>query len=135
MGEIVNLKPALEIAYWRCNCGGQTFYVRNDEELECAICAHVVRDCGFWRLPAGVEAPRQVTEDDPPSKRNLDFGDPDAALQSVLRFVDPVGTAAVVVLRENGAVTVWGKKFDTRKRRAWLRRKLDDSRKFLIGAS
>jgi len=132
MGDIVNLKPALEIAYWQCACGGMTFYVRNDEELECAICEKVVRDCGFWRLPVTEDAPRQETDDDPPSKRN--FGDPDAALQSVLRFVDPVGTAAVAVLRENGAVSVWGKAFDTRERRAWLRHKLEDVRKLLAGA-
>lgn len=127
---IVDFPSKPEPAYWRCDCGCLTFYVRDDEELECAICEKISSN-GFWKLPEGER--REEQEGDPPSRYRETSDD---AFERTLRFIKPEATYFVAVVLKNGKVTVWEKGgFETRAQRGWLRRKLEVVRRILVDAS
>jgi hypothetical protein len=120
------------LAYWHCDCGCMTHYVRNDGELECAYCEEIVNGAGFWRMPETDEALRLQRKDDVPTVTRIDMGDPDSCLRMILRRATVERTAAVIILQEDGHVTVWGQDFTPRGRRGWLRRKLEIARKLVV---
>ncbi len=127
--NVVNLDEAREdrVSYWRCDCGCYTFWLRDDAEVECAHCGDVSPGSGSWNVPRG-------PTNDPAAdgRTQIELGHPDDALESLLRFVRAESTAAVVVCLDNGNVRAWGHEFDTRARRGWLRRRLEDARRLLV---
>lgn len=127
---VVEFPSKPELAYWRCDCGCLTFYVRDDEELVCAICEKLSSN-GFWKIPEGEK--REEREGDLPTRHRETS---DESFERTLRFINPDATALIAVVLKNGKVTVWDHGvFETRAQRGWLRRKLEVVRKILVDAS
>lgn len=128
--SVVDFPSKPEVAYWRCECGCLTFYVRDDEEIECAICEKISSN-GFWKLPEGEK--REEQDGDLPTRSRETSDD---TFERTLRFIKPEATSFVAVVLKNGKVMVWENgEFETRPQRGWLRRKLEVIRKILVEAS
>jgi hypothetical protein len=136
MAEIVELHRKPELGYWRCDCGCNTYRLRNDGEIECAYCEELTNSAGEWRLPKSETAPTKAPEQSI-NIRVVDFNAPNVALKRVLGKIDIEATCAVVVIDLDGSFSVWGapSDFSTRARRGWLRRRLEEVRRILIGES
>lgn len=129
--------PTKEGKVWQCrHCGCQTFFLHQDGRTECANCSTFDEgEHGWWADWVSVRS-----DDATPKMSNsvVPFRGPNGAAEA-LRFalnrVDAKTTAALIIIGENGRVTVWGGDFNTRPRRGWLRRRLEEARQMLIDLS
>ncbi len=131
-GDVIDLQERREerLAFWRCECGCITFYVRSDNELECPHCKALAISNGFWRVPEGET--REETPDDGHENSREEFCDPSEGLAAMLRFINQESAACVILLQDNGKLHTWSKGFTTRAGRGWLRERLEEARKMVV---
>lgn len=116
-----------DVLVWRCECGCLTQYVRSDGSLECPGCKGIaVGAGGEWRshLP---EVPAAPVETDPGDVVVTDIGDASIAIKRTLKKADPDKMVALVVVHDDGRLSVWGQDFDTSEQKAWLERKFAEA--------
>lgn len=127
-GDVVEFVKR-EPMWWRCNCGCLTFYVRDDGELECAICETVQDSDGSWRRPPK-DAPMDDGEGDDISTKV--HADPAFNFR---RFVDRAMAQEfnfLIGIKNNGEVSTVGELLKTRAHRGWIRRRLERARQMLV---
>jgi hypothetical protein len=115
---------------WVCSCGCSTHRLYTTGAIECASCENIASvSGGDWvkELPEPSAEPKKVL---PETKVISMAGTPAAALQTMLRHVNPDELVALVAIMENGRVRSWGG-IDTQERVEWLDRRLADARDLL----
>lgn len=115
---------------WVCACGCSTHRLYTTGAVECASCGDVASvSGGEWvkELPEPPAEPRDTL----PETRVISLaGSPAAALQNMMRRVNPDELVARIAIMENGRVRSWGG-IDTQERVEWLDRRLADARDLL----
>lgn len=113
-----------ELGYWRCDCGGLTFYARTDRQLECAACGDLVRDAsGAWRIPPSREPEDKRQEES--YSHVLKWDDPKTALRHFAREAAREHDIEVaIVITQSGRCRTWGNTDDL----DWLDRMFKDAR-------
>lgn len=62
----------------------------------------------------------------------IEMDEEQEAFDETLRFIKSAPVSAVVILGTNGKMRVWGRGFETRAQRGWLRECLEQARKLLV---
>lgn len=134
-GNIVEFpRPDAGDLYWKCGCGCSTFWARYDKRIECAACHLIIENYGEWIVPT-VSAP-PVKSEPTDAVRIVKLGTAEAVLRRVCDFAisDIGGTAAMIVMKDDGTVRTWNRKdFDTPTLRRWLREGLSRARRMITG--
>lgn len=117
---------------WRCNCGCLTFFVRADQEIECAQCGTISADAGSWRARSPEEPVGEVGEVEPDDVTVTDLGDPAHAIRRVLKKVEPDNVAALIVINNDGSLSTWGET-DGKAQAGWMRRRVASALKLIVG--
>lgn len=117
---------------WRCNCGCLTFFVRADQEIECAQCKTISADAGSWRARSPEEPLGAVEEVEADDVIVTDLGDPFHAIRRVLKKVDPDNVAALIVINNDGSLSTWGAA-DGKAQAGWMRRRVSSALKLIVG--
>ena len=124
-------KKEKERLVWRCNCGCITFFALGDGTIECAHCEIASSDfAGSWRVSLPEPA-----RDVPPVDRDLkvvDMNDAKSAILRVLKRADPEILAALIVMRNDGTMSVWNDRMDTAEHRRWFDGQIDVARKMIF---
>lgn len=132
MTNVISLPPRnQDKVVWRCGCGCITHFLRADGEMECAQCGVLAEgDTGEWRvnLPDTPAKPRETETGD---VKVTDLNSSDAAIRRVLKNADTSTMVALVVLHDDGALSVWGEDLDTDERRDWFDRRIADAKAML----
>lgn len=132
MGNVVSLpRRDADRIVWRCDCGCMTFFVRADDELECAQCSVLTRgETGEWRknLP---DVPAKVDETETGDVKVTDLNSASAAIKRVLRKADPDKMFALVVVNRDGSLSVWGGDLVTDDQREWFDRQMASAKALL----
>ena len=127
MGEVVSLKTT-EPLVWVCHCGCSTFRFFSNGAQECASCG-TVSDGGEWMAekPEAPVVPRETERE----TRVISFaGSPQQAMREMLRKGRDENILALVAIGEDSRIRTWGG-VDTKKRSAWLGRRLKEARELL----
>lgn len=101
--------PQSDRVVWRCNCGCLTFFVRADQEIECAQCGTVAEDCGEWRARSPEEPGGEVPETSLGDVKVTDLNSAEHAIRRVVKKIDPASVVGLVVLNGDGSISAWGK--------------------------
>lgn len=126
--------PAAEDAndrvVWRCNCGCLTFFVRADQEIECAQCGSIAADCGEWRA----REPEQPAADVPPVGADdvtvTDLGAAEHAIRRVMKKIDHANIAGLIVINSDGSLSAWGS-VETPAESRWMRSRVSAALKLM----
>ncbi|MEW9304547.1 hypothetical protein [Labrys neptuniae] len=108
-----------------------THFARADDELECAQCGMVASgDTGEWRknLP---DTPTTVKETETGDVKVTDLNSMDAAIKRILRNANPDQMFALIVVNNDGSLSVWGRTLHTDDQREWFDHKMADAKAFL----
>lgn len=117
---------------WVCICGCSTHYAHLDSTLECAACGlRSADDGGEWRRGLPETGGAQESGPNEPTIV-VQMNDTIQALNRVLGKASADDTAAVIVIKENGSVHVWGRMADSREHRGWINRRLATAKLLLI---
>lgn len=136
MGDVVSLpsREGPEEMVWRCGeCGCLTFYIYADNTKECAHCNYRGEmPEGTWtEPPAAGERPSPCPPD---PKIVTDIKASGAALRKTVEHAtaDIDGTAAIIVLKDNGDVHTWGKTIGG-EQVGWFDRRIAVARECFVG--
>jgi CDGSH-type Zn-finger protein len=127
VSNVVTL-PKREPLIWVCTCGCSTFRFFSNGTHECASCG-IISDAGEWMAekPAAPVTPRETERE----TRVISFaGSPQQAMREMLRKGLDENILALVAIGEDSRVRTWGG-VDTKKRSAWLGRRLKEARELL----
>lgn len=108
---------------WRCNCGCISFELRGDGGAACVQCGSLVDGAdGDWRaqLPDVPVTPKEMDTD---SVKVTDLNGSPQALARALSKANVDETSAVLILQNDGAVTVWGA-IETDEQSEWFDRRV-----------
>lgn len=111
--------PSQDRVVWRCNCGCLTFFIRADQEVECAQCGVISADCGDWRARSPEEPDGDVAEVALGDVKVTDLNSSENAIRRVVKKIDPGNLIALVVLNADGSISTWGSA-DTEEQGQWM---------------
>lgn len=135
MSDNVYEFPTEEKAYWACNCGCMTFYVRVDGGIECPGCGMNTWDHGHLRVPDGADIPRLQMGDDPTPDTMIKWRDdePNFPFERMAQRVKSGEFQALIGLKEGGGISTMKDRmpFNTPERRGWLLRRLREAYELL----
>lgn len=120
--------PEAELMVWACNCGCLTFRLLSDGTTECAHCKNISNPYdGRWfeALPE----PDPIAETVPDGAVVVtSLRTSGAALKNVLGKAEAERTAAVIIIQNDGGLSVWSQDFDSPETAAWFDRQLASAR-------
>ena len=122
---VTNFPQKQEQAYWQCQCGCLTHYMRDDGAAECAHCGTIAEGAGAWAMPA--ESQQKVDQDE---HQIVDFGQRIFALKRLAQRIENDEFLQVICIKEDGGVSVAGDACEG-DQVAWLDDRLADARKIL----
>lgn len=115
--------PSQDRVVWRCNCGCLTFFIRADQEVECAQCGVIAEDCGSWRARSPDEPADEVTGVEADDVTVTDLNSPAFAIRRVVKKIDHANLSALVVINSDGSLSAWGDA-EGAEQSEWLRSRL-----------
>jgi len=130
VGEVIEFSSP-ERHVWRCGCGCLSFYVGDDRELQCCNCEEIVKGNGTWRSPPDFTG---GVNDEEHAFIKVEQADRSLEDEIFMRSLRAGEFIALVGLRPGGGVSICkSESFDTRQQRGWVRRRLEEARKHLVG--
>lgn len=113
---------------WVCCCGCNTFVLRGDSKVECAMCGCLTpTEQGGWFAPdTDVE-----WEGDAPIRDISGNGGVEFARRRMTQLSSVDDASAVIIVRDDGTIHSWSK-CETAEQFEWLARKLDQSLEVLM---
>lgn len=124
-------RKAPETVVWRCNCGCISFELRANGDAVCVQCQQPVTGAdGSWRdnLPTP-ELP--VEPVDGKDVTITDLNSSSAALRRTLDRANSETTAILIVIKQDGAVTVWGESIGGDAQSEWFDRRIQTAKEML----
>jgi hypothetical protein len=104
---------------WVCNCSCATMYCHEDGRIQCADCGVFTDQYrGDWRTPF-VPAPSEPKSQEG-SHKVVYMNDPGRVLPKMISDIVPDETAAIIIIREAGGMSVWNERLDTEERKTWM---------------
>jgi hypothetical protein len=125
MTEVIQLFPELPPEpkrLWVCQCGCSTFHLLDDGSTECANCEAVTGvSYGGWEalVEGGEEVPEGVN-----SFCDVQGDGPDFAHRRLARLAGEEDTVGVVVVKEDGAISLWSRALEDA-HIDWMQERLD----------